>query len=56
MKTAESVRVKRNLKHAKGLVARSFEGKGGKSGGRLIRNLYQRVKFVHTRVVYINEN
>jgi hypothetical protein len=51
----------RNLKYTKGkgsvkLVAKSYEVcEEVKTGGRLIRNLYQRVKFVHARVVYINE-
>jgi hypothetical protein len=54
--------VRRSVKYTKGkrpgrLVARSFEGwEKGKAGGRQIGSLYQRAKFVHARVVYINAN
>jgi len=54
--------VGKNLKYIKGrrsarLVARKFEGwEEGKARGRLIRNLYQKSKFVCPRVVYINAN
>jgi hypothetical protein len=59
---ARSERVRKNLKYTKGkrsarLVARSFKGwEEGKAGGRLIRNLYQRAKFVHARAIHINAN
>jgi hypothetical protein len=61
-RAAGSKRVGRNLKCTKGIRSarlgiRSFEEwEEEKAGGWLIRNLCQRVKYVHAGVVYMNAN